>query len=231
MNFKINFLSCITAVSILMACNSEAQKTNLSVSDFEKGIVEQKVQLLDVRTAGEYENGHLKNALQADWNNDEQFKQRVKSLDKNVPVYTYCLSGARSGAAVKWLNANGYKAYNLDGGLKSWNNAGKSIEQKTKGPQMTMTEYLKLIPADKTVLVDFGAEWCPPCKKMEVVLKELEQSHGTKFILVKIDGGTQTDLVKEMNIEEFPTFIIYKEGKPIWQKQGLVEKEVFIQQL
>ena len=159
-----------------MACNSEAQKTNLPVSDFEKGINEQKVQLLDVRTAGEYENGHLKNALQADWNNDEQFKQRVKSLDKNVPVYTYCLSGARSGAAVKWLNANGYKAYNLDGGLKSWNNAGKPIEQKTKGLQMTMTEYLELIPADKTVLVDFGAEWCPPCKKMEVVLKELEQS-------------------------------------------------------
>ncbi|MFZ4769201.1 MAG: thioredoxin domain-containing protein [Ferruginibacter sp.] len=50
-------------------------------------------------------------------------------------------------------------------------------------------------------------------------------------MLVKIDGGTQTDLVKEMNIEEFPTFIIYKAGKPIWQKQGLVEKEVFIQQL
>ena len=37
--------------------------------------------------------------------------------------------------------------------------------------------------------------------------------------------------VEEMNIEEFPTFIIYKAGKPVWQKQGLVEKEVFIQQL
>jgi rhodanese-related sulfurtransferase len=221
----------LIAVTLLIGCSSEAQKTNLSVADFEKAITEQKIQLLDVRTAGEYESGHLKNSLQADWTNKEQFIQRVKSLDKNIPVYTYCLSGARSGAAVQWLNENGYKAYNLDGGIKSWNNAGKAIEQKSKGPQMSMAAYLQQIPIDKTVLVDFGAEWCPPCKKMDVVLKELQATHGTKFLLLKIDGGTQTNLVKEMNIEEFPSFIIYKEGKPVWKKQGLVDKTTLIEQL
>jgi rhodanese-related sulfurtransferase len=225
------WISFLFAVTLLIGCNTEAQKTNLSVADFEKAITEQKIQLLDVRTAGEYESGHLKNSLQADWTNKEQFVQRVKSLDKNIPVYTYCLSGARSGAAVQWLNKNGYKAYNLEGGIKSWNNAGKAIEQKSKGPQMSMAAYLQQIPADKTVLVDFGAEWCPPCKKMEVVIKELQATHGTKFLLLKIDGAAQSNLVKEMNIEEFPSFIIYKEGKPVWKKQGLVDKATLIEQL
>lgn len=231
MLFKKTWISCFMAAIILMACNSEAQKTNISVAEFEKVITEQKVQLLDVRTAEEYESGYIKNSLQADWNNEEQFKQRIKALDKNIPVYTYCLSGARSGAAVRWLNENGYKAFNMEGGIKSWNKANKTLEQNTKGPQMTMAAFLQQIPTDKTVLVDFGAKWCPPCKAMDVVLKELEQTHGSQFLLLKIDGAAQTDLVKEMNIEEFPTFIIYKAGKAVWKKEGLVEKQAFIKQL
>ena len=222
---------CVIILALLPACNSKAQKTNVAVAEFEQQINNNKVQLLDVRTAEEYESGHLKEALQADWNNQDEFKTRVLALDKNTPVYTYCLSGARSGAAATWLNANGYKAYNLQGGITSWNNAGKPVEQKTIVQQMSMVQYLQKIPADKTVLVDFGAAWCPPCKKMDVVLKDLQQTHGDKFILLKIDGGLQTSLVREMNIGEFPMFIIYKNGKPTWQKQGLLEKNDFVKQL
>jgi thioredoxin len=231
MRIRTLFSSFFLTSFILMACNSDAQKSNLSVEEFEKVINTQKVQLLDVRTASEYENGHLKNALQADWTNEQQFKQRVKSLDKKIPIYTYCLSGGRSGAAMQWLNENGYTAYNMEGGLKSWNNAGKPLEQKMQVEQMSMEAYLKQIPTDKTVLVDFGAEWCPPCKKLEPILKELQQSYGDKLVLLKIDGGSQTSIVKEMNIEEFPTLIIYKAGKPVWKKQGFVEKQEITSQL
>jgi rhodanese-related sulfurtransferase len=224
-------MACFIAAGLTMACSSNAQKTNISADEFEKTISTQKVQLLDVRTAGEYESGHIKNALQADWNNEAQFKQRIKALDKNVPVYAYCLSGARSGSAAEWLNKNGYKAFNMEGGLRNWNNAGKPLEQKTIIAQMSMADYLQQIPADKTVLVDFGAEWCPPCKKMNVVLNELQQKHGDKFTLIKIDGGAQTSLVKELNIEEFPTFIVYKAGKPVWKKKGLVDMEELAGQL
>ena len=231
MKFDKNFISGCLATCLLLACNSNAQKTNIAADDFEKAINSEKVQLLDVRTAGEFEGGHLKNALQADWNNTAQFEQRVKGLDKNIPVYTYCLSGARSGAATKWLNENGFKAYNMDGGLRSWNRAGKPLEQKQMVAQISMAEYLQKIPADRTVLVDFGAEWCPPCKKMNGVIDDLQRTNGSAFILVKIDGGTQTSLVNEMQINEFPTFIIYKGGKPVWQKQGLVSKEEILKQL
>ena len=95
---KINLFLAICCLSFLTSCNSQAQSNNLSVAEFEKGIAQNNIQILDVRTPGEYQSGHLKNALLADWNNDAEFQQRVNALDKSKPVYTYCLSGGRSSA-------------------------------------------------------------------------------------------------------------------------------------
>jgi thioredoxin-like negative regulator of GroEL len=96
---------------------------------------------------------------------------------------------------------------------------------------MTMDEYRALIPANQAVLVDIGAVWCPPCKKMEPVIKELVQTQGSTFKLVNINGGVQEQLVKELGADAFPTFIIYKGGREVWRKQGIVSKEELIKQL
>lgn len=229
MQMKENISLFICCLSLLSACNSNAQQTNLSVQEFEKVIAQSNVQLLDVRTPGEYQSGHLNNAFLADWNNENEFKERAKAFDKNKPVYTYCLSGARSGAATDWLRQNGFTAYNLSGGINAWKKADKPIEQAFAVKQITMQEYLTQIPTDKTVLVDFTAVWCAPCKKMAPVLDSLVALHGYKFILVKIDGGDQTDICKELNVDGFPTFVIYKQRKEVWRKQGLTDMKDFLQ--
>ena len=226
---KINLFLLICCVSLLSACNSNAQQTNLSVAEFEKAIAQKNIQLLDVRTPGEYQSGHLNNAFLADWNNEKEFQLRATALDKNKPVYTYCLSGARSSAATDWLRQNGFTAFNLTGGISAWKRADKPVEQAAAVKQITMQEYLEQIQIDKTVLLDFSAVWCAPCKKMVPVLDSLEVLHGDKFVLVKIDGGDQTNICKELNVEGFPTFIIYKQGKEVWRKQGLTEMKEFIQ--
>ena len=226
---KKNIFLFICYFILLSACNSNAQQTNLSVQEFEKAIAKNNVQLLDVRTPGEYQSGHLSNAFLADWNNENEFKERAKAFDKNKPVYTYCLSGARSGAATDWLRQNGFTAYNLSGGINAWKKADKPIEQAIAVKQITMQEYLAQVPTDKTVLVDFTAVWCAPCKKMAPVLDSLLALHGDKFILVKIDGGDQTDICKELNVDGFPTFVIYKQGKEVWRKQGLTDMKDFLQ--
>ncbi len=92
-----------------------------------------------------------------------------------------------------------------------------------------MQEYLAQIPTDKTVLVDFSEVLCAPCKKMVPVLDSLVALHGDKFILVKIDGGDQTDICKELNVDGFPTVVIYKQGKEVWRKQGLTDMKDFLQ--
>ncbi|RYY70446.1 MAG: thioredoxin [Chitinophagaceae bacterium] len=231
MLFNFRFLTLLLSLGLLISCTSVAQKSDVSVSDFEKAINMEKVQLLDVRTSEEYDNGHLKNALQANWNNEAEFKKRVASLDKNIPVYTYCLSGARSGAAAAWLNANGYTAYNMQGGIAKWNAAGKALEQIKAVKQLTMEEFSGMIPKDKTVLVDFGAVWCPPCKKMEIVLADLQAKYGDSFMLVKIDAGINKNIAEQLQVAEFPTLLLYKEGKQVWKKEGLSTLEEIKNQL
>ena len=72
MKFKNNFFALVCCVGLLAACNSTAQQTNLSIAEFEKAIAQKNIQLLDVRTPGEYQSGHLNNAFLADWNNEKE---------------------------------------------------------------------------------------------------------------------------------------------------------------
>src|SRR5688500_7208765 len=74
-------------------------KRILSAADFQEQIKQPGIQLLDVRTSQEYNAGHIKPSLQADWLNQEQFIERVKHLDKATPLYIYCGSGVRSNDA------------------------------------------------------------------------------------------------------------------------------------
>lgn len=224
LNIKIKYILVLLQAAFLLSCNSNAQTGNISIDAFEKGIKEKDVQLLDVRTAGEYTDGHLAQSLQADWNNKAEFIERVKALDKTMPVYTYCLSGGRSNAAMEWLKANGFKTvYNMKGGINAWKQASKPVEGKSNVAQMTLQDYQNLLPLNKTVLVDFGAEWCPPCKKMKPIMDSLKKQN---YTVIYIDGGTQTALCKELDIDAFPVFIVYKDGKEIARKLGLQEMAV-----
>ena len=213
-------------------CISFAQQPNqLTTDDFENRIKQPGIQLLDVRTSEEYQSGHLKDAFLADWTNKEQFIKSVQALDKTKPIYTYCFSGVRSNSASAWLRQNGFTAYNLSGGIAAWKQAGKPVEAAAIVKQMNLQEYQALIPANKTVLVDIGAAWCPPCKKMNPIIDSLATYRQIQFHLIKIDGGEQTDICKQLKVEAFPTFIIYKGRKEAWRRSGVVAAEELAQAL
>lgn len=66
--------------------------------------------LLDVRTPGEYQSGHLPGAI-----NIPLDQIQSAQLPQGRPLYVYCRSGARSGQACQWLRSAGYQAENLGG--------------------------------------------------------------------------------------------------------------------
>ncbi len=217
---------------LLFASYSSYAQKNLSVAGFESEMDKADIQILDVRTQTEYNTGHLKNAFLADWTKSEQFEARIKSLDKSKPVYVYCLSGGRSSAAARRLTEAGFtKVYNLQGGIKAWKEANKKVEGVALVKAISMDEYLAKITEAQTVLVDISAVWCPPCQKMEPVLKELQNQKTLKFALIKIDGGAQEKLAADLGAAEFPTFIIYKNGKEFWRHTGLISKEELMEHL
>lgn len=226
--------SCFGLLLFLtLSCHSQQDSSRtLKTDKFEKAISKANIQVLDVRTPGEYRSGHIKNSLQADWNNKPEFNDRIQYVDKNKPVYVYCLAGGRSAAAAGWMRQNGFTdVYELQGGLNAWKKDGKKLEGASDEPQMTIEQYWSSIPADKTVLVDFGATWCPPCVKMAPVIDELESSKDLNFLLIKVDAGIHIEVMKALNIEPIPVFIVYKNGKETWRKQGIVSKEELLFQL
>jgi rhodanese-related sulfurtransferase len=92
----------------------------LDVAAFKKGIVNPEIQLIDVRTPKEFEEGHLENATLIDYFSSN-FKETLLILDKEKPLYLYCKSGGRSGKASKILVELGFKEiYDLKGGYKAW---------------------------------------------------------------------------------------------------------------
>jgi rhodanese-related sulfurtransferase len=78
-----------------------------------------KAELLNVRTAGEFASGTIKGARNLDVTSG-QFESALKTLDKDKEYFVFCRSGNRSGSACDMLTAQGFKAYNLAGGVGAW---------------------------------------------------------------------------------------------------------------
>ena len=86
-------------------------------------------QLVDVRTEKEFEASHLKDAQNICVTMDD-FREKVKTLDKNEPVYVYCKKGRRSARAAKILSEMGFtKVYDLQGGILNWEKKGLETTQ------------------------------------------------------------------------------------------------------
>ena len=86
------------------------------------------IQLVDVRTPNEYNEGHLPNALNIDFL-DKNFEINIQQLDKTKPVIVYCQRGSRSAKCASQLIANGFvKIYDLDRGFSKWKSSGFEVE-------------------------------------------------------------------------------------------------------
>ena len=228
----MKWISILAFVFTISACKGQDPTVKLDADQFEAGIKTAGVQILDVRTAKEFNNGHIKNSLWADWTDKTEFFRRIQSVDKERPVYVYCLSGGRSAAAAAWMRDNGFKkVMELQGGINAWKGKSKPLEGQVPVKQMTVDEYWASIPKDKITLVDIGAAWCPPCVKMEPVLEQLKNDKSVTFTFVKVDAGVHLDVLKALGVEPLPVFIVYKNGKETWRKEGIVPIEELKAQL
>ena len=100
---------------------SETNYKVVSQTEFKTLIKAGKGQLLDVRTPGEFNAGHIKNADNINFTGSD-FREKVAKLDREKPVLIYCHSGNRSGKASLILKELGFKEiYDLQGGYSNWN--------------------------------------------------------------------------------------------------------------
>ena len=229
------FISLLLTVLALTSC-AQNEKTKkeaviLPAAAFQVAIQKQNIQILDVRTATEYASGHIKNAMQANWNDQKEFENRTQYLDKQKTVYVYCQAGGRSAAAQAYLIEKGFDVVNLEGGLSNWKVKNLPVEGYANTQQMMVADFDKVVASNNLVLIDIGAIWCPPCIKMQPVIEKIKKKMGDKLYFLAVDGGIDIDVMKHLSFEALPTFIIYKNGKEVWRKTGLVEEAEFVKQL
>ncbi len=218
----------------LISCSGNSQQ-NMDAKQFsDKLAATTSPQLVDVRTPGEFASGHIKGAINLPINRSD-FQTEVAKLDKSKPVFLYCLSGARSASAMGYLMQNGFKeVYNLQRGTLSWQSAGLALESSSSpssNPTMTLAQLKGLSANNKTILVDFYAEWCGPCKKMEPFLAEIAKEKAGQVQVVRIDVDANPALAQELKIEAIPFLQVYKNENVTWSNIGLVAKEDVVKNL
>ncbi len=126
------FLAILTFAiftTLAFAVDEPAKVAPVKIEQAEK-LIADGVQLLDVRTQEEWDEGHLKGAKRADVTADGFLEKAKAALDSKKPVLVYCRSGGRSAKATKALREAGFTTvHNMAGGITAWQKAGKPVEK------------------------------------------------------------------------------------------------------
>lgn len=87
------------------------------------------------------------------------------------------------------------------------------------------------ISNNKVVLVDFWATWCGPCRMLAPVIEQLGAQYEGKVVVGKVDTDEQPALAMQFGIMSIPTVILFKDGKEVERKVGVMPAQVYNQML
>jgi len=81
-----------------------------------------------------------------------------------------------------------------------------------------------VINSTKTVLVDFWAEWCGPCKSIGPILDEMADEYDGKIVIAKMNVDENTQTPPKYGIRGIPSLLIFKDGSVVDTKMGALSK-------
>ena len=228
MKLSLYFIAICTTSFSLISC-SQASKTNVQLL----GPIEYKMAIdksnepiiLDVRTPEEYAAGHLTNAININVL-DKSFKKEIQNLDKAKTIFVYCKVGGRSADAAIQLTKNKFNnVVDLKGGIMAWQAQQYEIDDKVVMPinseEYGLKDLEKIVKSNDLVIIDFYAEWCGPCKRLDPMLKKFQAEFSKKLLVQRVDIDKSPSLAEYYRINSIPLMHFYKNGKLVNQMLGL----------
>lgn len=82
----------------------------------------------------------------------------------------------------------------------------------------------EVLKAEGTVLVDFWATWCGPCRMLSPIVDEVASEHPDVKV-GKINVDEQPELAQQFGIMSIPTLLVFKNGEKVQESVGLIPKE------
>ncbi|MEW2425673.1 thioredoxin family protein [Streptomyces nigra] len=89
----------------------------------------------------------------------------------------------------------------------------------------------EVIGADLPVLVEFTADWCPPCRQMGPVLGALAAEEGERLKVVQLDVDTNPLTTNAYKVLSMPTFLVFRDGEPVKAMVGARPKRRLLEEL
>ena len=89
----------------------------------------------------------------------------------------------------------------------------------------------EIVEKSGVVLVDFGAEWCHPCKQLDPVVEELADEWDGRVRVMKLDIDNNIDSTMKYQVMGVPTLILFKDGEPVERLTGFMPKKKILDKL
>lgn len=93
------------------------------------------------------------------------------------------------------------------------------------------SNFEELSAKDQLMLVDFGAQWCGPCKAISPIVDELHDKYEGKAVIGKVDIDENPDLCEKFGIRNIPTILFIRNGEVLDKIVGAVAKDKISEKL
>jgi len=81
-----------------------------------------------------------------------------------------------------------------------------------------------VLESKKIVLLDVWAPWCPPCRSMEPLLKDLHEDTKDWAEVIKLDASVEMEQTQALGVSSLPTFLVFKNGEIVDSSVGATSK-------